>query len=121
MNMNTSFQSIPILLINKEKRKTNRTKIRRFVFIVLCGILIFCLIFLLLLVERFVLKHDNRISFYKKQNINNLNLKNEKTPLVLLISIDGFRYDYLKRGVTPNLNRLSRLFCFISIFKNFYY
>ena len=28
-------------------------------------------------------------------------------PVVILVSIDGFRPDYLERGVTPNLNRLA--------------
>ena len=31
-----------------------------------------------------------------------------REPVTLLISIDGFRPDYLERGVTPNLNRLSK-------------
>ncbi len=30
-----------------------------------------------------------------------------RTPVVILISIDGFRPDYLDRGVTPNLSRLA--------------
>ncbi len=29
-------------------------------------------------------------------------------PLVVLVSLDGFRPDYLKRGVSPNLDRLAR-------------
>ncbi|MFM2302171.1 MAG: hypothetical protein RLZZ84_1907, partial [Pseudomonadota bacterium] len=29
-------------------------------------------------------------------------------PVVILISIDGFRPDYLQRGVTPHLNALAR-------------
>lgn len=29
-------------------------------------------------------------------------------PPLILISIDGFRYDYLKRGLTPNLRKLCR-------------
>lgn len=29
-------------------------------------------------------------------------------PLLILVSIDGFRADYLDRGVTPNLSRLAR-------------
>ena len=29
-----------------------------------------------------------------------------RTPVTILVSIDGFRPDYLDRGVTPNLNRL---------------
>lgn len=29
-------------------------------------------------------------------------------PPLILISIDGFRYDYLKRGLTPNLKKLCR-------------
>src|SRR5690606_4454729 len=28
-------------------------------------------------------------------------------PLVMLVSIDGFRADYLDRGITPNLSRLA--------------
>lgn len=32
----------------------------------------------------------------------------EPTQPLLLISIDGFRYDYLYRGLTPNLARLAR-------------
>lgn len=31
-----------------------------------------------------------------------------KPPVTILISIDGFRADYLDRGVTPNLSRLAR-------------
>ncbi len=31
----------------------------------------------------------------------------EKAPVVILVSIDGFRPDYLDRGVTPNLSRLA--------------
>ena len=31
----------------------------------------------------------------------------EKAPVVILVSIDGFRPDYLDRGVTPNLARLA--------------
>lgn len=31
-----------------------------------------------------------------------------RKPLTVLISIDGFRPDYLKRGITPNLSRLAR-------------
>ncbi|ESQ92066.1 nucleotide diphosphatase [Asticcacaulis sp. AC460] len=30
-----------------------------------------------------------------------------ETPLLILVSIDGFRADYLERGVTPNLKRLA--------------
>ena len=30
-----------------------------------------------------------------------------KAPVTILVSLDGFRPDYLKRGVTPNLNRLA--------------
>ncbi|ESQ76756.1 ectonucleotide pyrophosphatase/phosphodiesterase [Asticcacaulis sp. AC402] len=30
-----------------------------------------------------------------------------ETPLLILVSIDGFRADYLDRGVTPNLKRLA--------------
>ena len=33
---------------------------------------------------------------------------NDKKPLVLLISIDGFKPDYLNRGLTPSLNKLAR-------------
>ena len=29
-------------------------------------------------------------------------------PTVVLVSIDGFRWDYLDRGLTPNLSRLAR-------------
>src|SRR5436189_100680 len=29
-----------------------------------------------------------------------------RAPVTILVSIDGFRPDYLDRGVTPNLNRL---------------
>src|SRR5580765_1686632 len=29
-------------------------------------------------------------------------------PTVILVSIDGFRWDYLDRGLTPNLGRLAR-------------
>ena len=32
----------------------------------------------------------------------------QKAPVTLLVSIDGFRPDYLKRGVTPNLNKLAQ-------------
>ena len=32
--------------------------------------------------------------------------KNENRPYVLLISFDGFRWDYLDRGITPNLDKL---------------
>jgi predicted AlkP superfamily pyrophosphatase or phosphodiesterase len=31
-----------------------------------------------------------------------------RPPVTLLISIDGFRFDYLTRGATPNLSRLAR-------------
>jgi predicted AlkP superfamily pyrophosphatase or phosphodiesterase len=31
----------------------------------------------------------------------------DRKPLVLLVSIDGFRADYLERGITPNLKRLA--------------
>ncbi len=31
---------------------------------------------------------------------------NENKPYVLLISFDGFRWDYLDRGITPNLDKL---------------
>nr|WP_231731678.1 ectonucleotide pyrophosphatase/phosphodiesterase [Sphingomonas sp. CCH5-D11] len=31
-----------------------------------------------------------------------------RTPVTILVSIDGFRTDYLKRGVTPNLSRLAK-------------
>ena len=31
----------------------------------------------------------------------------ERKPLLLLVSIDGFRADYLERGFTPNLKRLA--------------
>lgn len=31
----------------------------------------------------------------------------ERTPVTILVSIDGFRADYLTRGVTPNLNALA--------------
>ncbi|WP_333571186.1 alkaline phosphatase family protein [Sphingomonas sp.] len=30
-----------------------------------------------------------------------------RVPVTILVSIDGFRADYLQRGVTPNLNRLA--------------
>lgn len=30
-----------------------------------------------------------------------------RTPVTILVSIDGFRPDYLRRGVTPNLSRLA--------------
>src|SRR3954466_1363265 len=30
-----------------------------------------------------------------------------KAPVTMLVSIDGFRPDYLDRGVTPNLNALA--------------
>lgn len=30
-----------------------------------------------------------------------------RTPITLLVSIDGFRADYLDRGITPNLSRLA--------------
>src|SRR3546814_8991530 len=31
----------------------------------------------------------------------------ERKPVTILISIDGFRADYLGRGLTPNLSRLA--------------
>jgi len=31
----------------------------------------------------------------------------KRAPVVILVSIDGFRADYLQRGVTPNLNQLA--------------
>lgn len=31
----------------------------------------------------------------------------ERKPVTILISIDGFRADYLDRGITPNLSRLA--------------
>ena len=31
-----------------------------------------------------------------------------RPPAVILVSIDGFRRDYLDRGITPNLSRLAR-------------
>ncbi|WP_293645305.1 alkaline phosphatase family protein, partial [Sphingopyxis sp. RIFCSPHIGHO2_12_FULL_65_19] len=30
-----------------------------------------------------------------------------RAPVTILISIDGFRADYLDRGITPNLSRLA--------------
>lgn len=33
--------------------------------------------------------------------------RNERAPVTILISIDGFRPDYLERGLTPNLNALA--------------
>lgn len=33
--------------------------------------------------------------------------KNARSPVTILISIDGFRPDYLQRGVTPNLSKLA--------------
>lgn len=30
----------------------------------------------------------------------------QKTPYVILISLDGFRWDYLDRGITPNLEKM---------------
>lgn len=33
--------------------------------------------------------------------------RNERKPVTILISIDGFRADYLDRGITPNLSRLA--------------
>lgn len=30
-----------------------------------------------------------------------------RRPVTILVSIDGFRYDYLARGITPNLSRLA--------------
>ncbi len=32
----------------------------------------------------------------------------QSQPYVLLVSFDGFRWDYLNRGLTPNLNRLAQ-------------
>ncbi len=34
--------------------------------------------------------------------------KNGQAPVTILISIDGFRPDYLDRGITPNLSRLAK-------------
>jgi predicted AlkP superfamily pyrophosphatase or phosphodiesterase len=31
----------------------------------------------------------------------------ERAPVTILVSIDGFRADYLRRGITPNLSRLA--------------
>jgi predicted AlkP superfamily pyrophosphatase or phosphodiesterase len=31
----------------------------------------------------------------------------DRQPVTILISIDGFRADYLDRGLTPNLSRLA--------------
>ena len=31
----------------------------------------------------------------------------QRPPVTILVSIDGFRPDYLDRGVTPNLSRLA--------------
>ncbi|MBL7396158.1 alkaline phosphatase family protein, partial [Escherichia coli] len=31
----------------------------------------------------------------------------QRPPVTILVSIDGFRSDYLTRGVTPNLSRLA--------------
>jgi predicted AlkP superfamily pyrophosphatase or phosphodiesterase len=37
-----------------------------------------------------------------------MHVASEQVPPVILISIDGFRYDYLKLGITPNLMRLTK-------------
>ncbi len=34
-------------------------------------------------------------------------LREERAPVTILVSIDGFRADYLNRGITPNLSRLA--------------
>jgi predicted AlkP superfamily pyrophosphatase or phosphodiesterase len=34
-------------------------------------------------------------------------LREERAPVTILVSIDGFRADYLHRGITPNLSRLA--------------
>ena len=36
-----------------------------------------------------------------------LNLYAQEKPYVILISMDGFRWDYIYRGITPNLNKLA--------------
>lgn len=36
-----------------------------------------------------------------------LGLSQQQKPYLIMISIDGFRYDYLDRGITPNLNQLA--------------
>ena len=39
--------------------------------------------------------------------IISLNLYAQEKPYVILISMDGFRWDYIYRGITPNLNKLA--------------
>ena len=39
--------------------------------------------------------------------IFSLNLYAQEKPYVILISMDGFRWDYIYRGITPNLNKLA--------------
>ncbi|WP_294246791.1 ectonucleotide pyrophosphatase/phosphodiesterase [uncultured Sphingomonas sp.] len=34
-------------------------------------------------------------------------MQEERAPVTILVSIDGFRVDYLQRGITPNLSRLA--------------
>ncbi len=34
-------------------------------------------------------------------------MQEERAPVTILVSIDGFRADYLQRGITPNLSRLA--------------
>jgi len=41
-------------------------------------------------------------------------LEKEEGPTLLLVSLDGFRPDYLNRGFTPNLKRFGFLFPFDS-------
>ncbi|MDP3581608.1 MAG: alkaline phosphatase family protein, partial [Ignavibacteria bacterium] len=35
-----------------------------------------------------------------------LNISAQTKPYVLLVSFDGFRWDYLNRGITPNLTKV---------------
>lgn len=67
-------------------------------------ILIFSLISILLVIGMFMfsINSKSRDEYAIKSS------KSANVPTLILISIDGFRYDYLKRGITPNLIKLCK-------------
>ena len=84
--------------------KEPRGKYRVFIyFVVYVFILCFILFFLIKSIKS---KADIQASFnsYKYNNGTHL-----FTPTVILISLDGFRAEYLNRGITKNLNKIGMI------------